>query len=102
MLQNVEWSIDQSSQQQEGNFLPRVNKGTGILIILLIIGSIFGSLLGEMLSGILPFLAFGRTVGLSPATIDLTPVVLTLGLTLKLNIATIIGFFITLFIYLRL
>ncbi|MBS4032185.1 MAG: DUF4321 domain-containing protein [Clostridiales bacterium] len=82
--------------------MPKVSKGTGILIILLIIGSIFGSLLGEALSGFVPFLTYGRSVGLSPTTIDLASVTITLGLILKLNIASIIGFFFTLFIYTRL
>jgi hypothetical protein len=82
--------------------LGRVSKGSGILILLLIIGSVFGSLLGEILGGFLPFLAYGRTIGMDPTTINLMPIVLTLGLTLKLNIATILGFFITLFIYIRL
>jgi hypothetical protein len=48
--------------------LPKVTKGTGILIILLVFGSIFGSLLGEVLSGFLPMLNYGRTVGLHPTT----------------------------------
>lgn len=81
--------------------MPRVSKGTGILIFLLVIGSIFGSLLGEVLRNTLPFLTYGRTIGLSPTTIDLAALTLTLGLTLKLNIATIFGFFLTLFIYTR-
>ncbi len=82
--------------------MARVTRGTGILILLLIIGSIFGSLMGELLGSYLPFLAFGRTVGLNPTTIDLAPLTLTLGLMLKFNIATIIGFLLTLFIYTRL
>jgi hypothetical protein len=71
-------------------------------VILLIIGSIFGSLLGELLSGTLPFLTYGRAVGLSPTTIDLASVTLTFGLMLKLNIAAILGFFLALFFYNRL
>ena len=82
--------------------MPKVTKSTGILLILLIIGSIFGSLLGEILSGTLPFLSYSRTIGLSPTTIDLMPLSITIGLMLKLNIATIFGFFLTFFIYSRL
>ena len=76
-------------------------KGTGILLILLIFGSIFGSLLGDILSGSLPFLSYGTNVGFSPTTINLSSLSLTLGLTLKLNIATILGFFLAFFIYNR-
>ena len=82
--------------------MPKVTKGTGILLILLIFGSIFGSLLGEILSEFLPFLNYGRTIGLNPTTIDLASITLTLGLILKLNIATIFGFFMAFFIYTRL
>lgn len=82
--------------------MPRVSKGTGILFLLLIIGSIFGSLIGELLGNTLPFLAYGRSIGLSPTTIDLAAITFTVGITLKLNIATILGFFLTLFIYTRL
>jgi hypothetical protein len=82
--------------------LSKVSKGTGILLILLIFGSIFGSLLGEILSGSFPWLTYGRTVGLSPTTIDLAALTVTFGLILKLNIATIIGFFLAFFIYTRL
>ncbi|EEG76307.1 DUF4321 domain-containing protein [Dethiobacter alkaliphilus] len=82
--------------------MPKVTKSTGILLILLIIGSIFGSLLGEIFSGALPFLSYSRTIGLSPTTIDLAPLTLTLGIMLRLNIATILGFFIAFFIYTRL
>ncbi|MDW7650197.1 MAG: DUF4321 domain-containing protein [Bacillota bacterium] len=79
-----------------------MTKGTGILLILLIVGSIFGSLLGDVLSGYLPFLTYGRTVGMNPTTIDLASVTVTLGLVLKLNIAGILGFFLAFFIYNRL
>ncbi|MCW3490937.1 DUF4321 domain-containing protein [Dethiobacter alkaliphilus] len=82
--------------------MPKVTKSTGILLILLIIGSIFGSLLGEIFSGSLPFLSYSRTIGLSPTTIDLAPLTLTLGIMLRLNIATILGFFLAFFIYTRL
>ncbi len=82
--------------------MPRVSKGTGILFLLLIIGSILGTLLGELLSGFLPFLTYGHSIGLSPTTINLVSVTITFGLMLKLNIASIIGFFFALFIYTRL
>ena len=75
-------------------------KGTATLLILLIFGCIFGSLLGEVLR--VPFLTYGRTIGLSPTTIDLAALTVTLGILVKVNVATIFGFFIALFIYTRL
>ncbi|MCR3922726.1 MAG: DUF4321 domain-containing protein [Firmicutes bacterium] len=82
--------------------MSRVSKGTGLLFMLLIFGSIFGSLLGEVLRDFMPFLSYGKTVGFNSTTIDLAAITITLGLLIKINIATILGFFIALFIYTRL
>ena len=82
--------------------MARVPKSTWILIILLVAGSMFGTLLGNLLQNLFPFLQYSQTIGLNPTTIDLAALTVTLGLTVKLNIATVIGFFIALFIYSRL
>lgn len=82
--------------------MAKVPKSMGMLIILLIIGSVFGTFLGGLLKDFLPFLNYSQSIGLNPTTLDLAAIVITLGMTLKLNIATIIGFFIALFIYSRL
>ncbi len=82
--------------------MARVPKNTWILIILLVVGSMFGTLLGNLLQNLFPFLRYSQTIGLNPTTIDLAALTVTLGLTLNLNIATVIGFFIALFIYTRL
>ena len=81
--------------------MARVPKNTGILIVLLIIGSIFGTFIGEILKDYLPFLNY-KSIGLNPTTLDLSAIMITLGITLHLNIATIFGFFIALFIYSKL
>jgi hypothetical protein len=80
----------------------KVQKNTWILILLLVVGSIFGTLLGNLLRDLVPFLYYTQTIGFNPTTIDLAALTVTLGLTVKLNIATFIGFFIALFIYTRL
>ncbi len=77
-------------------------KDKWMLFLLLIIGSLLGTLLGELLKETLPFLSYGQAIGLNPATIDLAVLTMTMGITFKLNIATIIGFFMALFIYSRL
>lgn len=82
--------------------MAKTPRSTGLLILLLVIGSIFGTLLGQTLRDYLPLLNFGQTIGLDPTTVDLAAITLTLGITLQMNIATIIGFFIALFIYSRL
>ena len=80
----------------------RTSKGAWMLILLLVLGSIFGSLIGNWLKDTLPFLSYGQVIGLSPATLDLAALNITFGFSLDLNIASIIGFFIALFIYTRL
>lgn len=82
--------------------MAKVPKSMGILIVLLIIGSVFGTFIGEMFKDFLPFLNYSQSIGLKPATLDLSALTVTLGIKLSLNIATIIGFFIALFIYSRL
>jgi len=82
--------------------MAKVPKNTLILIVLLIVGSLLGSLLGILVKDIFPFLYSSQTIGFSPTTIDLAAITVTLGLIIKINIATVIGFFIALFIYTRL
>ncbi|NLZ92789.1 MAG: DUF4321 domain-containing protein [Firmicutes bacterium] len=82
--------------------MAKMTKQTGMLIILLIVGSIFGSLLGEIFGANLPFLNVGKKLGFGPTTVELAAISLTLGIYLKINIATILGFFLALFIYTRL
>ena len=70
--------------------------------VVLIAGSLLGSLLGVLLKDIFPFLYSSQIIGFSPTTIDLAAITITLGLIIRINIATVIGFFIALFIYTRL
>jgi len=82
--------------------LAKLTKGTGLLVLLLVIGGIFGTLIGYYFGDTVSFLGFGSSIGVNPTTIDLLVIKLTLGFILEINIATIIGFFIALFIYYRL
>ena len=77
-------------------------KGAGLLIIFLIFGSILGSIIGEVLSPFFPLINYGENVGLSPTTFDLSAISVTFGVSMDLNLATILGFFVALFIYARL
>ncbi|NLK01281.1 MAG: DUF4321 domain-containing protein [Clostridia bacterium] len=79
----------------------KIVRNIWLLIILLLAGSILGTLLGQALHGYLPLMRYGQTIGLEPTTLDLSVLTLTFGATLKLNIASIVGFFIALFIYSR-
>jgi len=74
-----------------------------LLVVLLIIGGLIGSLIGNLFQDLLPILNYGfPDIGLSPTTINLLVITVTFGVVLKLNLASIIGFLIALFVYFRL
>lgn len=81
---------------------------TAGLIALLIVGALVGALLGEVIrllfSGGIMEQVFSRGVspGLSPTTLDLRVLSLTFGFTLRLNLASLLGIALALFVYRRL
>jgi len=77
-------------------------KNPWILVILLVIGGLIGSLLGQTLGQYLPLLKTSfQPMGLEPTTINLVVLNITFGLIIKINVASIIGFLLALFIYFR-
>ena len=73
-----------------------------ILIIFLLSGLVIGGLLGDLASKVdwLWWLGFGDEFGLeSPIVLDLSILKITFALMLKINIASIIGMGIAIFIY---
>lgn len=77
-------------------------KNIWILMVFILSGLVIGGLLGQLASNIdfLWWLSYGQEFGLtSPLTLDLSIVKLTFGLQLKINIASIIGVAIAIFIY---
>ena len=83
----------------------RRDSGRLTLILLLLAGLVIGGFIGERLSSYptFSFLNYGKTFGLtSPLILDLNVLVLTFGLTVKFNLASIIGIVIAFIIYRRL
>jgi len=77
-------------------------KNIWILIIFLLAGIVIGGLLGEIASNVdaLWWLSYGESFGLSsPVTLDLRVITLTFGLVFKINIASIIGMALAIFLY---
>ncbi len=77
-------------------------KGTLVLIIFMLCGIVIGGLLGELTNSVtwLSWLSYGKQFGIStPFTLDLGVLQLTLGLMIKINIASIIGIILAIFIY---
>lgn len=78
------------------------DKSIWILIVLLLAGIVVGGLIGDLAakSSGLWWLAYGQEFGLrEPLTLDLSVIKLTFGLLIKLNISSIIGMLIAIFVY---
>ena len=78
-------------------------KGKGWICVLFILaGLVIGGLIGNLASGIdfLWWLSYGQEFGLSsPLILDLGVIKLTFAIMFKINIASIIGVIISIFIY---
>lgn len=75
----------------------------GLLALFILIGAVAGSLIGDILGGkfkALQFLKTGYWLGFrSPIAIDLKIFTLTLGLSIFVNIMTIIGIILAIILY---
>lgn len=78
------------------------DKNIWILIVFLLSGLVIGGLLGEIASKVdwLWWLSYGESFGISsPIELDLSVITITFGLMFKINIASIIGMALAIFIY---
>ena len=77
-------------------------KNVWILLVFILSGIVVGGLLGELASRIdwLWWLSYGESFGLNePITLDLSVIQITFGLMFKINISSIIGMILAIFIY---
>lgn len=77
-------------------------KNIWILLVFLLSGLVIGGLLGELAAKVdwLWWLSYGQSFGLStPVSLDLNVITITFGLMFKINIASIVGMAIAIFIY---
>lgn len=77
-------------------------KNIWILLVFLLSGLVLGGLLGQLAGKVdwLWWLAYGESFGLSsPIELDLSVITITFGLMFRINIASIIGMAIAIFIY---
>ena len=80
-------------------------KNVWILLVFILSGIVVGGLLGELASKIdwLWWLSYGESFGLNePITLDLSVIQITFGLMFKINISSIIGMILAVFIYKKL
>ena len=77
-------------------------KNIWILLVFLLSGLVIGGLLGELAKKVdwLWCLSYGQTFGLREAVpLDLNVITITFGIMFKINIASIVGMAIAIFIY---
>lgn len=77
-------------------------KNTLVFIIFILCGIVIGGLLGEISKSVnwLNWLSYGESFGISnPLTLDLGVLQLTLGLMIRINVSSIIGMIIAIFVY---
>jgi len=78
------------------------DKGTWVLLIFILSGLVIGGLLGQLAAEVdfLWWLDYGESFGLtSPLELDLNIIKITFALSLKINVASIIGIAIAIIIY---
>lgn len=77
------------------------NRSFWILLIFILSGLVIGGLLGDLASNVngLWWLAFGQEFGLENFALNLSIINLTFAFSIKINIASIIGMAIGIFIY---
>lgn len=69
-----------------------------VFLVLVLIGFMIGQFIGTYFDG--TFLNYGQAFGLSsPVVLDLGFIILTFGLTIQINIASVIGVIISLVVY---
>lgn len=77
------------------------NKHPFILLLLLLVGLVIGGVIGEIFKDMIPIIGYGKTIGFPPFTIDLSVMKITLGFLMNINLASIIGLIIAIFIFSR-
>ena len=91
-----------SKAKEGGKKVATREKNIWVLILFILCGIVVGGLLGELASKIdfLWWLSYGESFGFSqPIELDLSVIKITFGLMFKINISSIIGMILAIFIY---
>ena len=71
--------------------MAKTGRNTMMLVVLILVGLVIGGFLGELLGTYVPILKFGYNFGVTPHTWNLIALKLTFGLTMNVNMFSIIG-----------
>ena len=103
---NVPTIVPQDSTKSSASYeAVAVRKSYWMLLIFILIGGILGGVLGEILRVMAPhgtiqtIFATHFTPGISPFTIDLVLFKFTLGFELKINLLSLLGMFLGIYLY---
>ena len=102
MFQDIIQNEILGTKTKEEMVMATREKNIWILIVFILAGLVIGGLIGQLASRMdsLWWLAYGESFGLSePLQLDLSIVKLSFSLMLKINIASIIGMAIAIFVY---
>lgn len=80
----------------------RSNKNPWILVVMILLGVVIGGIIGDLLQPFAPILGLSRSIGLSPATINLSVLSVTFGFGIRMTLASIIGLILSVIAYFRL
>lgn len=73
-----------------------------MLFLLILVGLVIGGVIGDIFQDSIKWLSYSKTIGFNPVTIDLNVIKFTLGLIMKINLASVIGIVISILIFTRL
>ena len=74
-----------------------MRRGIGYFVLMFVVGAVAGSAVGELIGHLAPhgplhsILTRGTSIGIPHFSVDLLAFVLSFGLTLRLNLCTVIG-----------
>ncbi len=77
------------------------NRNPWLLLIVILVGSVIGGVIGDVFRDTIKWLAYSKTIGFNPFTVDLNIIQFTLGFIMKINLASVLGIIIAILIFTR-
>lgn len=71
-------------------------------MLTLLVGLVLGGILGDLFKQSVPILSYGKAIGVAPFTVDLSILKFTMGVTMQINLAGIIGLVLAIVLFKRL
>lgn len=78
------------------------NRNPWLLLLLILVGLVIGGVIGDIFQDTFKLLSYSKTIGLQPTTLDLNIIKLSFGFLMKINLASVIGIVISIFVFSRL